>query len=273
MNNVHATAIISRDADLGRNITIGPWSIVEAGVVIGDDCQIGPHVVIRGGTILGKRNTIYQFASIGEACQDKKYLGESTRLMIGDDNIIREACTLHRGTRHDGGDGNTVIGNHNMLMVNVHIAHDCRVGNHNTLSNNCALAGHVQLDDHIVMGGFTGVHQFCRIGSLSFTGVSSVILQDVPPFIRATGSPARPKGINVIGLRRYHYDSMTRQMIKRAYRLLLRSDTPQVDALRQVLTLSADYPPLRMLVNFFNAPSLRSIMRDKPHLSLTPGKP
>ena len=262
--NIHPTALVDNRAEIGQDVTIGPWCIVEAGCKIGDGCWLGPNVIVRKGTSMGKRNQIYQHSSIGEDCQDKKYKGESTRLLIGNDNIIRESCTLHRGTMDDGSSGDTIIGDGNLFMVNVHIAHDCVVGNHTILANNCAIAGHVQLGNYVVLGGFTGVHQFCKLGRLSFTGVSSVVLQDVPPFIRLAGTPSRPNGLNTIGLRRHGYDQKTRLALKRAYKLMLRSNLLRAEALRAVEPLAEHYQPVREFIDFFDFPSKRGVIRGNP---------
>src|SRR5690554_6886851 len=159
---IHPTAIIDDSASIGNNVSIGPYTVVGPHVEIGDHCVIGPHVVLRGPTVLGQHNRIYQFASVGEDCQDKKYQGEPTRLVIGDYNVIREGVTIHRGTVQD--QGVTEIGSHNLLMAYVHVAHDCVVGDHVILANNTTLAGHVHVGDWAILGGFTGVHQFCKIG-------------------------------------------------------------------------------------------------------------
>ena len=263
-STIHPSALVDSAAKIGANVSIGPWCVIEAGVEIGDDCWLGPNVVVRQGTSIGKRNQIFQHCSVGEDCQDKKYKGEKTRLIIGNDNVIRESCTLHRGTIDDGSSGDTIVGNGNLFMVNVHIAHDCIVGNHTILANNCAIAGHVQLGDYVVLGGFTGVHQFCKLGRLSFTGVSSVILQDVPPFVRLAGIPSRPNGLNSIGLRRHGYDQATRLALKKAYRILLRSNLLRAEALRTVEPLAANYQAVREFVDFFDFPSKRGVIRGKP---------
>jgi len=194
------SARIDPKASLGAGVAVGPWTIIGPGVEIGDGTVIGPHVILKGPTAIGRNNKIYQFSSIGEDCQDKKYSGEPTRLEIGDDNVIREACTIHRGTVQD--QGVTRIGSHNLLMVNVHIAHDVVVGNHCIIANNAAIAGHVRIGDYAVLGGFAGVHQFCRIGAHSMSGVGSVIVKDVPAYVTVSGNTAAAHSINVEGLRR-----------------------------------------------------------------------
>ena len=262
--DVHATALVHPEAELADGVTVGPWCIVERGVSIGADTWLGPNVIVRSGTSIGERNRIFQHCSIGEECQDKKYKNETTRLIVGNDNVIRESCTLHRGTRSDGSSGDTIVGSGNLFMVNVHIAHDCLIGNHCILANNCAIAGHVQMGDYVILGGFTGVHQFCRLGRFSFTGVASVILQDVPPFVRLAGIPSKPNGLNSIGLRRHGYDQKTRLALKQAYRLLLRSNLLRGDALLAVAPLAAECQPVREFADFFLSPSKRGVIRGQP---------
>ena len=185
---IHPTAIIDPSAQIAHGVTIGAYSIIGADVVIGEGCDIGPHVVIKGVTTLGKNNRIFQFASVGEDCQDKKYKGERTFLEIGDNNVIRENCTIHRGTTQDN--SLTRIGNNNLLMVNTHIAHDCVVGNDCIFANNAGLAGHVKVGDSVIIGGNTGVHQFCQIGSYAMTGGASLVLKDIFVFVMVFGNYA-----------------------------------------------------------------------------------
>ncbi|RUO38212.1 acyl-[acyl-carrier-protein]--UDP-N-acetylglucosamine O-acyltransferase [Aliidiomarina shirensis] len=218
---IHETAIIDKSARIGANVSIGAYSVVGPDVDIGDDCIIHSHVVLKGPTRIGRGNHIFQFCSIGEDCQDKKFNGEPTELVIGDRNVFREACTIHRGTIQDN--SLTQIGNDNLFMAYVHVAHDCMIGSNNILANNTTLAGHVHLGDYVILGGFTGVHQFCKIGSHSFAAVSSVVVQDIPPYVMAQGHNARPRTINSEGLRRRGFSAEQIQNIKRAYKLLYRS--------------------------------------------------
>lgn len=235
---IHPTAIIDSSARIGNNVEIGPYSIVGADVEVGDNCVIGPHVVLRGPTVLGKNNRIFQFASVGEDCQDKKYNGEPTRLVIGDNNIIRECVTIHRGTVQD--QGLTQIGNHNLLMAYVHVAHDCMVGDNVILANNTTLAGHVHVGDWAILGGFTGVHQFCHIGAHAFTAVNSVVVQDVPPYIMAQGHNAAPRTINAEGLKRRGFQPSQILNIKRAFKLLYRQGLTVEEAVQKMRELDAD---------------------------------
>lgn len=217
---IHPTAIIDPSAQIAEGVTIGAYSIIGADVVIGEGCDIGPHVVIKGVTTLGKNNRIFQFASVGEDCQDKKYKGERTFLEIGDNNVIRENCTIHRGTTQDN--SLTRIGNNNLLMVNTHIAHDCVVGNDCIFANNAGLAGHVKVGDSVIIGGNTGVHQFCQIGSYAMTGGASLVLKDIPAFVMVFGNPAQATGMNFEGMRRRGWSSETIGLLKRAYKTVYR---------------------------------------------------
>ena len=253
---IHSTAIIDPSAQIGRNVEIGAYSIVGADVVIGDDCVIGPHVVLRGPTVLGKNNRIFQFSSVGEDCQDKKFKGEPTQLIIGDNNVIREFVTIHRGTIQD--QGITRIGNNNLLMAYVHVAHDCVVGDQVILANNTTLAGHVHVGDWAILGGFTGVHQFCHIGAHAFTAVNSVVVQDVPPYIMAQGHNAVPRTINSEGLKRRGFSSEQVSTIKRAFKILYRQGLTVAEAVEKMSALQA--PELQPLIEFVQTSS-RGIIR------------
>jgi UDP-N-acetylglucosamine acyltransferase len=253
---IHSTAIIDPAAQLGRNVEIGPYSIIGADVVIGDDCIIGPHVVLRGPTILGRNNRIFQFASVGEDCQDKKFKGEPTQLLIGDNNIIREFVTIHRGTTQD--QGITRIGSDNLLMAYVHVAHDCVVGDHVILANNTTLAGHVHVGDWAILGGFTGVHQFCHIGAHAFTAVNSVVVQDIPPYIMAQGHNAVPRTINSEGLKRRGFSAEQISIIKRAFKILYRQGHTVSEAVEKMNELQA--AELQPLIDFVQQ-SARGIIR------------
>jgi len=255
---IHALAQVHPDAVLADDVEVGPWSIVGPEVEIGAGTVIGPHVIIKGPTRIGANNRIFQFSSIGEDCQDKKYKGEPTRLVIGDDNVIREACTIHRGTIQDNSE--TRIGNHNLFMVNVHIAHDVVIGDHVIIANNAAIAGHVHIDDFAVLGGFAGVHQFCRIGAHSMSGVGSVILKDVPAFVTVNGNTAQAHGINAEGLKRRGFDKEAIAALKRAYRLIFRQGLTVQDAIQKIRETETSRPELEQLINSLNA-STRGIVR------------
>ena len=233
---IHETAIIDASAKIGENVSIGPWTVIGPGVVIGDNCDIRSHVVIKGPTEIGRNNTIYQFASVGEDCQDKKYAGEPTRLVIGDHNVIRESVTIHRGTVQDN--SLTQIGSHNLQMAYLHVAHDCMVGDNNILANQVTLAGHVHVGDYVILGGMTGVHQFCHIGSHSFCAVNSILVQDLPPFVMAQGHNARPRTINSEGLKRRNFSAEQITNIRRAYKLLYRSGMTTEEALQAIKELN-----------------------------------
>ncbi|MBA3988100.1 MAG: acyl-[acyl-carrier-protein]--UDP-N-acetylglucosamine O-acyltransferase [Idiomarina sp.] len=253
---IHASAIIEPGAKLGANVRVGPWTYIGADVEIGDNCEIGPHVVIRGPTTMGEGNRIFQFSSIGEECQDKKYAGEPTRLVIGDHNVFRECTTVHRGTVQDN--SLTQIGSHNLLMAYVHVAHDCMIGDRNILANATTLAGHVHVGDQVILGGFTGVHQFCKIGSHAFTAVSSVVVQDIPPYVMAQGHNAVPRTINSEGLRRRGFSAEQIQNIKRAYKLLYRQGLTLQEAVAKMTAMDA--PELAIMLDFI-AKSQRGIIR------------
>jgi UDP-N-acetylglucosamine acyltransferase len=217
---IHPTAIIDPSAALDEGVSIGPYSIIGERVQIGARTRIDAHVVIKGPVRIGRDNRIAQFNSIGDDPQDKKFVGEDTRLEIGDGNVIREFCTFNRGTR--GGGGVTRVGDGNWIMAYVHVAHDCRVGNRVTLANGATLAGHVRVDDHVTLGAFTVVHQFCRIGAYAFSAMGTVVLKDVPPYLMVAGNPARPHGLNAEGLRRHGFDPGLVRELKEAYKNLYR---------------------------------------------------
>ncbi|RUO80572.1 acyl-[acyl-carrier-protein]--UDP-N-acetylglucosamine O-acyltransferase [Idiomarina tyrosinivorans] len=233
---IHQTAIIDPSAKLGKNVSVGPWTIIGANVEIGDDCDIRSHVVIKGPTVIGKNNTIYQFASVGEDCQDKKYAGEPTRLEIGDNNIIRESVTIHRGTTQD--QGLTKIGSNNLLMAQVHVAHDCMIGDNNIFANLVTIAGHVHVGNWVILGGMTGIHQFCHIGSHAFAAVNSIVVQDIPPFIMAQGHNAIPRTINAEGLRRRGFTAEQIRTVRQAYKTLYRSGLTVEEALPKLAELN-----------------------------------
>lgn len=229
---IHPTAIIHPSAQIAADVQIGAYSIIGEQVSIASGTQILSHVVVAGFTRIGKNNQIFQFASVGERCQDLKYQGEETWLEIGDNNIIREHCTLHRGTVQD--QGITKVGSHNLLMVNTHIAHDCIIGNHNIIANNVGIAGHVHVGDHVIIGGNSGIHQFCRIDSYSMIGGASLIVKDVPAFIMASGNPAHAHGMNYEGMRRKGWSKETIEGLRQAYKILYRSNLTTQEAIVQI---------------------------------------
>jgi UDP-N-acetylglucosamine acyltransferase len=245
---IDSRAVIDPDAELEDSVSVGPFSIIGPGVCIGSNTVIGPHVVIKGPTRIGKENRIYQFASIGEDPQDMKYAGEPTTLEIGDRNIVREFATLHRGTAQD--QGVTRIGNNNLLMAYIHIAHDCVLGNQIILANAASLGGHVHIQDHVILGGFSKVHQFCRIGAYSFSGMGSAISMDLPPYIMVAGHPAKPYGINREGLQRHGFQKEVIQQIKRAYKCLYLSGLRLEVARQQIEAMLEDTPELKILTDF-----------------------
>jgi UDP-N-acetylglucosamine acyltransferase len=255
---IHATAVIDPAAELAADVTIGPYSVIGPDVTIGAGTEIGPHVVIRGPTRIGDDNRIFQFASVGDAPQDKKYADEPTRLEIGDRNTIREFVTLNRGTVQD--EGVTRIGDDNWIMAYVHIAHDCRIGNQTIFANNASLAGHVTVDDYAILGGFTLVHQFCAIGAHSLTAFGSGISKDVPPYVTVGGSPARPHGLNMEGLRRRGFSGDVRKRLKDAYRVLYRENLSLVDAIKRLQSAATDCDELQLLVDFLGKQT-RGIVR------------
>ncbi|TDR43878.1 acyl-[acyl-carrier-protein]--UDP-N-acetylglucosamine O-acyltransferase [Tahibacter aquaticus] len=255
---IHPTAVIDPAARLGLNVSIGPYSVIGADVEIGDDTWIGPHVVIEGPTRIGRDNRIWQFASIGAAPQDKKFHGERSMLEIGDRNVIREFVTFNRGT--DDGGGVTRIGNDNWLMAYVHLAHDCIVGNNVIFANAASLAGHVTVDDWVILGGFTLVHQFCQVGAHAFTSMGSIINRDVPPYVTVAGSFAEPKGINSEGLKRRGFDSERILSIRRAYKTLYKSGLPLAEAREELARASSDAPDVKLMLDFIDR-SQRSLVR------------
>lgn len=251
-------AVVDPAAELDEGVSVGPFSIIGPKVRIGKGTVIEPHAVVRGPSTIGVDNHIFQFASVGEIPQDKKYKGEETRLEIGDRNIIREYATIHRGTAQD--EGVTRIGNDGLYMAYTHIAHDCRLGDHIVMSNGASLAGHVDIDDHAILGGFTLVHQFCAIGAHIFSAMGSTIAKDVPPFLLVGGNPAKPHGINVEGLKRKGYSAEQLKSLKTAYRLLYLSGLKLEEARTKLSEMSAESPEIGALVDFLDR-SRRSIVR------------
>jgi UDP-N-acetylglucosamine acyltransferase len=255
---IHPTAIIHSSAQLGNNVSIGPYAIIGEHVVIGDGSSVGAHTVISGHTTIGRDNRIFQFNSLGEIPQDKKYAGEPTRLEIGDRNVVREFCTFNLGTVQDG--GVTRIGDDNWIMAYVHLAHDCQVGNHTIFANNASLAGHVTVGDYTILGGFTGVHQFCKIGAHVMTGISSVVFKDIPPYVMAAGQPAAPHGINSEGLKRRGFSAEALAALKRAYKTLYREGLTLNEAREKLTEQAQSVPEIQPLLDFI-ATSERGIIR------------
>lgn len=256
---IHETAIVDPRANLASDVRIGPYSIVGEHVEIGEGTTLGAHVVITGHTRIGRGNRIFNHVSLGEVPQDKKYAGEPTRLEIGNDNVIREFCTFNIGTAQDL--GYTKLGDRNWVMAYVHMAHDSVVGNDAILANCTQLAGHVEIGDFAMLGGFTGVHQFCRVGAHAVTGVGSVVLADVPPFVTAMGNTAKPHGINSEGLKRRSFSSDTIAQIKRAYKILYRSGLKLEQARAAIAESEKTCPELKPLLEFLSSTSQRSIIR------------
>ena len=255
---IHPTALVHPGARLGEGVTVGPYAIVGEHVEIGERTSIGPHVVIAGRTRIGRENRIYQFCSIGEIPQDKKYGGEPTGLEIGERNTIREFCTFNLGTVQDA--GVTRLGNDNWIMAYVHLAHDCQVGDHTIFANNAQLAGHVTIGDWAILGGYTLVHQFVRVGAHAMTGAATLLLQDLPPYVTAMGNPAKPYGINSEGLRRRGFSADAIVALKRAYKTLYRSGR-SLDQARSEIAGAADFAgELGPLVDFLSVPG-RGIVR------------
>ena len=258
MAQVHSTAIVDRAAELADDVRIGPYSVIGAEVHIDAGTSIGPHCVIEGRTRIGRANRIFQFCSLGAIPQDKKYAGEPTELQIGDRNTIREFCTFNCGTVQDA--GVTRIGSDNWVMAYVHLAHDCQVGNNTIFANNSQLAGHVRVDDYAILGGFTAVHQFCRIGAHSITAIGTVVLQDIPPFVTASGNSAAPYGINSEGLKRRGFSAAAIASIKRAYKTLYKAGLGLEDAKLQIAAQRDHCQELQPLLDFL-ALSTRGIIR------------
>lgn len=262
MTRIHPTAVVDPNAVLDNSVEVGAYSIIGPHVTIGAGTKVGPHVVIEGHTSIGRDNTFFQFGSIGAAPQDKKYAGEPTRLEIGDGNTIREFVTLNLGTIQDV--GVTRLGNDNWIMAYVHVAHDCQIGSHTTIANNATLAGHVHVGDWVLLGGFTTVHQFCRIGPHAMTAFTAAVSQDIPPFVTAAGNRAVPAGINSEGLKRRGFSSAQIMTIKRAYKMIYRSGLP-LDEARAALAAeeikSPDAAEYLRLMRDFIASSSRGIIR------------
>ncbi|WP_372748459.1 acyl-ACP--UDP-N-acetylglucosamine O-acyltransferase [Litorivivens sp.] len=251
-------AIIDPSAKIGENVEIGPWTIIGPDVEIGDDCVIASHVVLKGPTKMGRNNRIYQFSSVGEDTPDLKYQGERTTLTIGDNNVIREGVTIHRGTVQDRAE--TVIGNHNLLMAYAHVGHDSVLGDHCIMVNNAALAGHVVLGDWAILGGYALVHQYCKLGAHSFLGMGAAVGKDVPAYVTVTGNPAEAKGVNVEGLKRRGFSSDAISDIRRAYKVIYRQGLTTEEALARLDELAEKTPEITLLSDSIRQSS-RGIVR------------
>jgi len=256
--SIHPTALIDTTAKLGDNVSVGAYSIIGANVEIGSGTIIASHVVINGPTHIGIDNRIFQFASIGDAPQDKKYNGEPTRLIIGDRNVFRECCTINRGTVT--GHGVTRIGSDNLFMAYAHVAHDCIVGSKCILANNAGLAGHVELGDWVIVSAYAGVHQFCKVGAHAFLGNNTAATRDVPPYVMAVGSPAEPHSVNSEGLKRRGFSPDQVRNIRNAYKVLYRSQLKLHEAVMQLTELAKTQPEVGLFVEFI-ARSERSLIR------------
>ena len=258
MPRIHPTALVEAGARIADDVEIGAYTIVGAQVVIGAGTRVGPHAVITGRTSIGARNRIFQFASVGEIPQDRKYGGEPTSTTLGDDNVVREFVSIHAGTAQDR--GTTAIGNGNLFLAYTHVAHDCVVGNFTTFSNNAQIAGHVVVGDWVVLGAYAGVHQFCRIGAHAMLAAGAIVLQDVPPYVTVAGYPAKPAGTNNEGLRRRGFSAEDIALVRRAYKTLYRSGMSLDEARAALAKAAADAPLLAPLATFL-AESGRGIVR------------
>jgi UDP-N-acetylglucosamine acyltransferase len=255
---VHPTAIVAPDAQLGEGVQIGAYAIIENDVIIGAETVIGSQVLIAPHTRIGQRCQIYPFAVLGTQPQDLKFQGEESRVVIGDDNVIREYVTIHRGTRY--GDYCTTVGSRNYIMAYSHIAHDCKVGNEVIMANVATLAGHIHLDDYSIIGGLVAIHQFVRIGKYAFVGGKSAVSKDIPPYVIASGDRAKLYGLNLVGLKRRGFGAETLETLKQAYRILFRSHGTLKEALEKIAQELPRIPELDYLVDFINT-SQRGITR------------
>jgi UDP-N-acetylglucosamine acyltransferase len=255
---IDARAVISPRAELASDVSVGPYTVIGPDVIVGARTVIGPHAVINGPTQIGEANRIFQFASIGDAPQDKKHKGEPTRLAIGDRNVFREFCTVNRGTTGDK--GVTTIGNDGLFMACSHVAHDCTIGDHVVFANCASLAGHVEIDSWVQLGGLVGVHQFCKIGAHAFVGGGAMVSRDVPPYVMITGNPAMHHGVNAEGLRRRGFTPEQIRHIRHAYRILYRMELKLEEASERLTALAREQPELNLLVEFIGR-SDRSLTR------------
>lgn len=258
MSRIHATALVDPAANIADDVEIGAFSIVGPLVTIGPGSWIGPHVVVTGRTTIGRNTRIFQFASIGEEPQDKKYAGEDTELVIGDNNTIRELCTFSRGTIQGG--GKTIIGNDNWIMACVHIAHDCKLGDNIIMANNASLAGHVTVGDWAILSGYSLIHQFCNVGEHSFTSFASHVNQSIPPYVTVSGEKARAKGVNTEGLKRRGYTAEQIQQVRRAYKVLYRSGMPLEEAKAKLSEMAEGHDEIKPLLEFLET-TVKSFIR------------
>lgn len=258
MSGIDSRAVIDPSAQLGDDVEVGPYAIIGAHVELGDGCRIGPHAVVRGPSWIGPSTEIFQFASVGEVPQDKKFAGEDSRLEIGRDNTIREFVTINRGT--DEGGGITRIGDNNWIMAYVHIAHDCQIGDGIVFANGASLAGHVSVGDKATLGGFSLVHQFCQLGEGCFTSMGSCIRRDIPPWVMVSGDPAVPHGMNTEGLRRHGFSATAQQRLRAAYRTLYKRGLRLHEAMEQLESARTEEPAVAALVDFIKH-SARGIVR------------
>jgi len=255
---IDARAVVSPQAELAADVEVGPFTVIGPGVRIGERTRIGPHAVINGPTTLGADNHVFQFASIGEAPQDKKYKGEPTRLEIGDRNVFRECCTVSRGTTHD--EGVTRIGHDNLFMAYTHVAHDCQLGDNIIMVNTAQIAGHVHLGDWVIMSGHTAVHQFAKIGAHAFIAPNAGVTRDVPPYVMAVGYPAKPHSVNSEGLKRRGFSEEQIRNIRTAFRTLYGRDLPLAAAIEELKAQASTQPEIQAMVDFIAA-STRSLIR------------
>lgn len=258
-SRIHPTAIVASGAELAPDVTVGPYAVIGPRVRIGAGSTVAAHVVIEGRTTIGARNQIFQFASIGAAPQDLKYHGEDSELVIGDDNRIREFCTLQPGT--EGGGMLTRVGNGNLLMNYAHVAHDCVLGDRNIVANGTQLGGHVTIEHNVVIGALSGIHQFARLGESAIIGAGSMVSQDVPPFCNATGDRATLHGLNTLGLKRRGFSDETIQALKRAYRLMFTAGLRVVVAAARIRTRIPDVPEVERFVAFIES-AQRGVCRE-----------
>jgi|TARA_B110000438_G_scaffold277896_1_gene300927 UDP-N-acetylglucosamine acyltransferase len=254
---IHESAVIDPSAVIGKDVSVGPWTTIGANVKIGDNCNIASHVVIKGPTVIGSGNTIYQFASVGEDTPDLKYKGEPTRLVIGNNNTIREGVTIHRGTIQDNGE--TLIGSDNLFMAYVHVGHDCVIGNHVVMTNNAAVAGHVHVGDWSILSGFAMIHQYVSLGAHCFIGPAAFVYHDVPAYVTVSGSPAEPRTINREGLKRRDFSVEQIAMANKAYKILYRRGLRLEEAIRTIADLGDD-PVITMFIDSVER-STRGIIR------------
>ncbi len=245
-NSLHPTAIIDPSAKLASGVSIGPYAVIGADVELGEGTWVGPHAVIMGPSVIGKENKIFQFSSVGEGPQDKKFAGEKTKLIMGDHNVVRECATIHRGTIQ--GRSETTIGSDNLFMAYSHVAHDCQIGDHNILVNSATLAGHVQLGHHVIVSAFCAVHQFCHVGSHSFLSHASLVSKDVLPYVMVTGGDqATVCGLNIEGLKRRGFSSEEIECLRKAYKLIFRESLRAVEALEKLKELLKENPQVLSL--------------------------